>query len=30
VAQYDIKRSPIPSLPIELAVVEIINQRQET
>ena len=29
VAQNDIKRSPIPSLPIELAVVEIINQKVE-
>jgi len=28
-AQNDIKRSPIPSLPIELAVVEIINQNFE-
>ena len=27
VAQNDIKRSPIPSLPIELAVVEIINNK---
>jgi len=26
VAQNDIKRSPIPSLPLELAMVEIINQ----
>jgi DNA polymerase-3 subunit gamma/tau len=26
-AQLDIKRSPIPSLPIELAVVEIINKK---
>lgn len=26
-AQNDIKRSPIPSLPIELAVVEIINNK---
>ena len=29
IAQNDIKRSPIPSLPIELAVVEIINQNFE-
>jgi len=29
VAQNDIKRSPIPSLPIELAVVEITNQNLE-
>jgi DNA polymerase-3 subunit gamma/tau len=27
IAQNDIKRSPIPSLPIELAVVEIINNK---
>ncbi len=27
VAQNDIKRSPIPSLPIELAIVEIINNK---
>jgi len=26
-ARNDIKRSPIPSLPIELAVVEIINNK---
>jgi len=30
VAQNDIKRSPIPSLPIELAVVEIINSQLKT
>ena len=29
IAQNDIKRSPIPSLPIELAVVEIINLKHE-
>ena len=29
-AQQDIKRSPIPSLPIELAVVEIVNQNLES
>lgn len=30
-AQLDIKRTPIPSLPLELAVVEIIgNEQQET
>ncbi|MDO8743452.1 MAG: DNA polymerase III subunit gamma/tau [Candidatus Azambacteria bacterium] len=28
VAQNDIKRSPIPSLPLELAVVEIINSKE--
>ena len=28
IAQNDIKRSPIPSLPIELAVVEIINNKK--
>ena len=28
VAQNDIKRSPIPSLPIELAVVEIISNKE--
>jgi len=27
IAQNDIKRSPIPSLPIELAVVEIVNNK---
>ena len=26
-AQQDIKRSPIPSLPIELAVVEVISSK---
>lgn len=29
VAQNDIKRSPIPSLPLELAAVEIINLKHE-
>mgnify|MGYP001612022778 FL=1 len=28
VAQNDIKRSPIPSLPLELAVVEIISNKE--
>jgi DNA polymerase-3 subunit gamma/tau len=29
IAQNDIKRSPIPSLPIELAAVEIINDKKQ-